>query len=69
MKDFGVTLLGVEGYTDAKWILMDLGDVIIHLFDTKTRSFYDIELLWGDAPKISWESKKFCKDKHVIDSN
>ncbi|MGR3177925.1 MAG: ribosome silencing factor [Candidatus Anammoxibacter sp.] len=58
MKSSGVKLLGLEGYTEAKWILLDLGDVIIHIFDTATRSFYDLELLWGDAPKLEWESEK-----------
>lgn len=46
--------IGIEGYNEAKWILMDYGDVIVHLFGKEMRSFYDLELLWGDAPKISW---------------
>lgn len=65
MKGSGVRLLGIEGYTDAKWILMDLGDVIIHIFDTKTRAFYDLELLWGDAPRLPWETSKL-KAKSIV---
>lgn len=61
MKDSGENLLGIEGYSESKWILMDLGNVIVHIFDDKTRAFYDIELLWGDAPKIPWESEQLCE--------
>jgi len=47
----GVSSLGVEGYRDARWILMDYGDVIVHVFSLETREFYDLEGLWSDAPK------------------
>ena len=40
---------GAEGYQTAKWILLDYGDVIIHLFDQEDRAFYDIERIWRDA--------------------
>ena len=55
LKKRSIEKLGIEGYNEAKWILMDYGDVIAHLFDKKTRSCYDLELLWGDAPKVSWQ--------------
>lgn len=45
---------GIEGYPEAKWILMDFGNIIVHLFGKETRSYYDLELLWGDAPRVSW---------------
>lgn len=48
----GVSSLGVEGYKEARWILMDYGDVIVHVFTQDTRAFYDLEGLWSDAPKI-----------------
>ena len=48
----GVISLGVEGYQAARWILMDYGDVIVHVFSQETREFYDLERLWGNAPKI-----------------
>ena len=48
----GVHCIGVEGYVDASWILMDYGSVIVHLFEREKRSFYDLDLLWGDAPKV-----------------
>jgi ribosome-associated protein len=59
----GIHKLGMEGFDDAKWILLDFGDVIIHLFDKETRTFYDIELLWGDAPRIKWQSKELLFEK------
>ena len=52
LKKRGVASLGVEGYREARWILMDYGDVIVHVFSQETRDFYDLERLWGNAPKI-----------------
>ncbi|MFG0315758.1 MAG: ribosome silencing factor [Planctomycetota bacterium JB042] len=43
-----------EGSNDGgRWLLLDLGDVIVHLFDAETRSFYDIDGLWADAPRVA----------------
>ena len=44
-----------EGVTEAQWVLLDYGDVIVHIFQPDTRAFYDLERLWGDAPRIAWE--------------
>ncbi len=41
-----------EGQDDAQWVLLDYGDVVIHVFDTPTRAYYDLERLWGDAPRL-----------------
>lgn len=41
--------LHIEGIQNAKWILMDYGNVVVHVFDKEARIFYDIEALWGDA--------------------
>jgi len=41
--------LHIEGTHNAKWILMDYGNIVVHVFDKEARSFYDIEELWGDA--------------------
>ncbi len=54
LKKRSIQNIGIEGYNEAKWILMDYGDVIVHLFSKEMRSFYDLELLWGDAPKVTW---------------
>jgi ribosome-associated protein len=45
----------VEGLDDATWVLMDYGDVIVHVFLTETREFYDLDRLWADAPVVEWE--------------
>ena len=42
----------MEGYNQAKWILIDCGDVVVHIFQEETREFYDLEGLWFDAVRI-----------------
>ena len=44
----------VSGYTNATWILLDFVDVLVHIFMPEHREYYDLELLWGDAPRIEW---------------
>jgi ribosome-associated protein len=46
----------VEGLDDASWVLMDYGDVVVHVFLTETREFYDLDRLWADAPVVEWSS-------------
>ncbi|MFD1444604.1 MULTISPECIES: ribosome silencing factor [unclassified Thermoactinomyces] len=47
-----VELKGMEGYQDARWVLMDLGDVVVHVFHKDDREFYGLERLWGDARQV-----------------
>jgi len=49
--------LGVEGYEDAEWVLIDLNDVIVHVFQGEARSDYDLERLWGDAPSTTYHDE------------
>src|SRR5438046_4781091 len=51
----GETRLGIEGYASAKWVVQDYGDVVVHLFDPETRSYYRLDDLWADASRIDWE--------------
>lgn len=55
LKQGGVFPLGIEGERSGSWILMDYGDVILHIFYRPVREFYDIEGLWTDAPRMSIE--------------
>ncbi len=43
-----------EGLTDSTWVLMDYGEIVVHVFLTETREFYDLERLWSDAPRVEW---------------
>jgi ribosome-associated protein len=47
--------LGIEGLSYSHWVLLDYGDVIIHIFEEETRSFYELEKLWIDAKKIEYQ--------------
>ncbi len=51
----GLKPLGVEGLKNSLWVLMDYGDVIIHIFEEQTRAFYELEKLWIDAKRIRLE--------------
>lgn len=53
-KELGLAPLRVEGLVDLQWVLMDYGDVVVHVFVEETRELYDLERLWGDAPRASW---------------
>jgi len=50
----GSAPLRVEGLDDARWILMDYGDYLVHVFLDEAREFYDLEHLWAAAPRIPW---------------
>ncbi len=51
----GYTVKQIEGYQTANWILMDYGDIIVHIFDRENRLFYDLERIWRDGESISLE--------------
>ena len=59
-KEQGQQRFGRAGYEQARWILLDFVDVVIHIFDAEYRDYYDLELLWGDAKRLKWDkaSKK-----------
>jgi ribosome-associated protein len=45
----------IEGLDDARWVLMDCGDLIVHVFLDEAREFYDLERLWGDVPRVPFD--------------
>jgi ribosome-associated protein len=51
-RALGSKPLGQEGYEDGRWVLLDLDDVIVHVFQRDVREHYDLERLWSDAPPI-----------------
>jgi ribosome-associated protein len=52
-RQAGIKGISPEGQGDAAWVLLDLGDVIVHIFDVEHRDFYHLERLWSDAPQIA----------------
>lgn len=56
LRVLGVRPSGIEGLEAARWVLVDYGDVIVHIFDEPLRGFYDLEGLWADAGPIPVEA-------------
>jgi ribosome-associated protein len=50
--ELGDERLGVEGYNESRWILLDYGSVVVHLFDSETRDYYALEDLWAEAQRV-----------------
>jgi ribosome-associated protein len=44
--------MGIEGYNESRWILLDYGTVVVHLFDDETREYYALEQLWSEAVRV-----------------
>ena len=44
--------MNVEGTESARWVLVDYGDVVLHIFEQSMRDFYDLDTLWSDAPRV-----------------
>jgi ribosome-associated protein len=55
LRDKGLKPLGVEGKHEGHWVLMDYGDIILHVFYEPVRFHYDLESLWADASRLEWE--------------
>jgi ribosome-associated protein len=70
LREEGLRPIGVEGRDNAQWVLIDYGDVVVHVFEEETRAFYELEKFWLDAPKISpdGEDKNSLgrKDKRAV---
>ncbi len=62
-KKIGQKAWHIEGGDSAQWIVMDFVDVVVHLFDHEHRQFYDLELIWGEAPRVEWRRSKKAPTK------
>ena len=51
----GLGPIRVEGHEDREWVLLDYGAFLVHVFHQEQRDFYQLERLWGDRPRVSWE--------------
>ena len=58
LREEGFKPFGIEGEQEAHWVLMDYGDVVIHIFYQPVREFYDLEGLWTEAPRVDSDEKK-----------
>jgi ribosome-associated protein len=52
LKREKIKVLGMEGIKEGEWALLDYGHIILHVFESKAKAFYDLEGLWSDAPRI-----------------
>ena len=55
LRGLGVKPIRREGEPEAGWWLLDYIDVVVHVFGTEERAYYDLERLWSDAPRVRWE--------------
>jgi len=53
--DFGLAVFGEEVDQSTTWLVVDMVDVVVHLFESGMRAHYDLEMLWGDAPHEEWQ--------------
>ena len=51
----GYSLKQREGYSNGNWVLLDFGDIIVHIFDRENRLFYDLERIWRDGKEIAFD--------------
>ena len=51
-SELGDKRMGIEGYNESRWILLDYGTVVVHMFDEETRAYYALEDLWGHAERV-----------------
>ncbi|MCA9600373.1 MAG: ribosome silencing factor [Myxococcales bacterium] len=59
MKERGVVCASVEGVSQGNWVLLDFGDVVVHIFHEDMRGYYDLESLWIDAARLDFDSPMF----------
>ncbi|MDX1973565.1 MAG: ribosome silencing factor [Candidatus Sumerlaeia bacterium] len=68
LKEHGFGNGIVDGADSSLWVVLDYGDIVIHILDEQTRDYYRLETLWGDAKPIEWESKIPASPSMIQDS-
>ncbi|QDU63248.1 Ribosomal silencing factor RsfS [Planctomycetes bacterium Pan216] len=58
LKEVGDVRRGIEGYELGNWIILDYGDIVVHVFNEEKREYYQLEHLWADAEHIPWQAPK-----------
>ena len=58
LNKLGIKLAPRTSFDNVYWILLDIGDVIVHVFEKQAREFYGLEYLWQDAPQLNWKRLK-----------
>lgn len=56
LEEAGTRPRGIEGYAAGRWVLVDYGDVVVHVFLDDERRYYGLERVWGDAPELALEA-------------
>lgn len=63
-QSLGDKKVGGAGYNEGGWMVLDYGDVLVHLFDEEKRDYYQLEHLWGDAPRVEWRLDESSRGNH-----
>lgn len=67
LKKLGEAKLGMEGTEEGRWILTDYGDFVVHVFAEDARAYYDLEQIWGDAPRVEWRDPARIKPAGLVE--
>jgi ribosome-associated protein len=60
LKKAGVKPLGMDGLREGRWVLLDFGDLVVHVFHQPVREFYDLDSLWADAPQVEMDPEELA---------
>jgi ribosome-associated protein len=63
MKKLGEFKLGMEGYEEGRWVLIDYGDFVVHILSEDARQYYGLEEIWGDAERLDWQTGERIEDE------
>lgn len=60
-NEMGMVRMGRDADQNASWVVVDFVDLVAHIFEPATRGHYDLEMLWGDAPRVTWRRRATAK--------